>query len=179
MRRLTILTLFLFAVTQDAYCRSFEFRYVLELARGGDAIPVSPLSGFEAGDRLRVRLLASQDSYCYLAVGRPDGYFELAPGPVIATADWIELPDDGWLRFDRWPGVEMLYLIVTSQPVPEVERLQAACRFSESALLKIRSLYQTGVTSERVAAGALVRMRHKAGDCRPFVVLEPIRLRHR
>jgi hypothetical protein len=179
VRRLTILTLFFLAAAHGAYCRSFEFRYVLELDRGGDAMPVSPLSGFETGDRLKVRLQASQDSYCYLAVGRPDGYFELAPGPVLATADWIELPDDAWLRFDRWPGVEMLYLIVTSQPVPEVERLQAACRFSESALLKIRALYQTGVTSERVAAGELVRMRHKAGDCRPFVVLEPIRLRHR
>jgi len=179
MRRPIIFTLLLIAAATAGFCRSFEFRYVLEIERGGDAIPVNALAGFEAGDRLRVRLLAAQDSYCHLAVGRSDGLFELIPGRALAAASWVELPDLGWLRFDRKPGVEMLYLIVMSWPVREIDELRAAGRFPESALLKIRTRYQTGVASERVAAGEQVRVRQKVGDDRPFVVLEPIRLRHR
>jgi hypothetical protein len=169
----------LLAAATAAYCRNFEFRYQLELERGGAAIPVNPLSGFEAGDRLRVRVLAGQDSYCYLAVGRSDGLFELTPGRAVAAASWVELPDLGWLRFDRRPGVEMLYLIVTSRRVPEVEDLSSADRFPESVLLKIRTRYQSGVASRHKAAGESIQVWQKVGDDRPFVVLEPIRLRHR
>ncbi len=179
MRHPILVSLLLFAVGATGYCRSFEFRYALAMERGGAAIPVNPLAGFAAGDRLRVRVLAGQDSYCYLAVGRSDDFFELLPGRGVAAGGWIELPDLGWLRFDHRPGVEMLYLILASRPVREIEDLRAAGRFPESALLRIRTRYQTGVTSERVHTGEVVRVRLKVGDDRPFVTLEPIRLRHR
>jgi hypothetical protein len=119
MRYAIVLTAVLFASVTVLYSRTFDFRYVLEMERGGASIPVSPLSAFEAGDRVKIRLLASQDSYCYLAVGEADGYFRLTRGRAVPADGWLELPDAGWLRFDRRPGVEMVYLIVASRPVAE------------------------------------------------------------
>jgi hypothetical protein len=130
--------------------------------------------------------MPSQESFCYVAIGRSDGRFELIPEPQTAhgrrptpAGGLVGLPDSGWLRLDQKPGIEMLYLIVTSAPVRELDELRHFGRFSESALLKIRDVYQSGVVSERVAGGELIRVRHETRDSRPIVVLEPIRLRHR
>jgi hypothetical protein len=73
----------------------------------------------------------------------------------------------------------MVYLIVASSPVPELEKLEIAGRFPESALLRIRGLYQGGARAERVANRNMIRVRQKTPDDAPAVVLEPIRLRHR
>jgi hypothetical protein len=159
--------------------RTIEFRYALEMQRAGGSITVSPLGSFEAGDRLRVRLLAGQDSYCYLAVGEADGYFHLARAEGAPADTWVELPAVAWLGLDYRPGVEMVYLIVASSPVPELEKLEIAGRFPESALLRIRGLYQGGARAERVANRNMIRVRQKTPDDAPAVVLEPIRLRHR
>jgi hypothetical protein len=91
----------------------------------------------------------------------------------------VDLPDSAWLRLDQRPGIEMLYLIVTSAPVRELDDLWDAGRFPETALLKIREHYQSGVVTEHVTVRELVRVRLDARDDRPMVVLEPIRLRHR
>jgi hypothetical protein len=186
MRLRITLGVFLLAAVASGAGRKFEFRYVLGSERNGAVVPANPLSAFETGDRLRLRLMPSQESYCYVAIGRSDGRFELIPEPQTAeyrrptpAGSWVELPDSGWLRLDQKPGIEMLYLIVTSTPVREIEELRSLGRFSESALLKIRDLYQSGVASDRAAAGELVRVRHETHDDRPIVVLEPIRLRHR
>ena len=91
----------------------------------------------------------------------------------------MELPDPGWLRLDRRPGIEMIYLIMTSARVREIDELWEVGRFPEAALLRIRERYQSGVVAEHVTARELVRVRIEASGDRPLVVLEPIRLRHR
>jgi hypothetical protein len=183
-RRIALFILFMTALAPAAV-RRFEFRYVLGREQNGTVVPVSPLSPFETGDRLRIQVMPSQESYCYLAIGRSDGRFELlgasrlaARGPALAD-EWVELPDSGWLRLDQRPGIEMIYLVVASAPVRELDELWDIGRFPETALLKIRERYQSGVVTEHVTVRELVRVRLDARDDRPMVVLEPIRLRHR
>ncbi|MGO9271185.1 MAG: hypothetical protein ACLQOO_13170 [Terriglobia bacterium] len=185
MKRRIALVMFFLAARAPAAVRRFEFRYVLGREQNGTVVPVSPLSPFETGDRLRIRVLASQESYCYVAIGRSDGRFELLGASRLAARrlafadEWVDLPDSGWLRLDQRPGIEMLYLIVTSAPVRELDELWDVGRLSETALLKIRERYQSGVVTERITVRELVRVRIEARDDRPVVVLEPIRLRHR
>jgi hypothetical protein len=135
-RRIALTILFLTAHAPSAV-RRFEFRYVIGREQNGTVVPVSPLSPFETGDRLRIRVLPSQESYCYLAIGSSGGRFELlgesrlAARRLALTDEWVELPDSGWLRLDQGPGIEMLYLIRTRRivgrrPVPGNRAAQAS-----------------------------------------------------
>jgi hypothetical protein len=177
--KLTTLALLFLAASAPLRCRTFEFRYALELEHDGDSIPVSQLSAFQTGDRLKIRVFANQAGFCYLAVGQAAGYFLLTPGRSVEAHSWVDLPAGEWLRFDRRPGVEMIYLIVASRPLEELERAEPGGLIRESALLRIRKTYQSGVKSERTEEGDSVRLRQKSADDRSIVVLESMRLRHR
>jgi hypothetical protein len=103
---------------------SVAFRYSLE--RGGEV-----LRGFDlGGPGLKVRL--DRASFCYLLVLDADGRWRLVvPDPrtrglAAASERWARIPRSTFLRFGESPDVSAMLLVVSSAPLPELERALAA-----------------------------------------------------
>jgi hypothetical protein len=95
---------------------------------------VSARRTFYDGQRFRLRIEAGRPGYVYVLCQTSQGNVVLL-SPAQASDNFIDggtvssLPIRGWFRFDREPGAERLYIVLSEQPITELD--DAAERGSE------------------------------------------------
>jgi hypothetical protein len=112
----------------------------------GDAVRVDPARDFRTGERVRLSMETSADSYLYIFNSTDNG------DPVMIYPD-VRLDDAGnyieahmpteipssteaderlrWFAFDATPGIEHLYIVVSRDPLPGIpieDALVSYCR---------------------------------------------------
>lgn len=101
------------------------FRYSLE--QGGDQV----LQGFDLGDGPGLKVRLERASYCYLLVRDAGGRWRLAvPDPrthglAARSERWARIPRSTFVRFGESPTADAMLLVVSSAPLPELERALA------------------------------------------------------
>lgn len=109
-------------------------RYAL-LLRGGDGhySEVSPATIFHSGDHLRLSVMANQPGYLYvIEQGSSGSWSSIFPAQSgsdpaqaanrIEAGHLYQIPDGRWtFRFDQNPGQERLFLVLSREPVADLE----------------------------------------------------------
>lgn len=113
---------------QDVAAVALE--YTVILAKDGQERTIDPNSHqFEVGDRILVRIEPKDDLYIYIFTEGPTGDRScLLPESdgkpqFVKKGKVIELPDDGFLRFDEPPGEEKLIVVATAEPSQDLAAL--------------------------------------------------------
>jgi hypothetical protein len=89
---------------------------------------VSDLQQFRDGDKFRLRVQANTDGYLYLFLRNSRGEtqmlfpYEKGTGKVSQFRSRF-VPEKDWFAFDRQSGTETLYLILSPDRLPEIDRL--------------------------------------------------------
>jgi hypothetical protein len=103
-------------------------RTSLELTRDGETKMVLPTYEFQSGDKVKFVYTTNIDSYVYwLAEGTTGSYSMIFPHPKIEQENFVKknekntFPVDGSFRFDENPGTEKILVVMSPQPIPELE----------------------------------------------------------
>lgn len=98
-----------------------RWRLVQKLA-SGDEVSVDPRRVFKAGDRVRLVLDPSVDGFLNVAMRGPSRPWTLIfPGDGVGGANVVtrgrsyQVPDNGWLDVDTTPGVDELFVVLSTQ----------------------------------------------------------------
>ena len=164
-----------------------ELRYTLEVEVDGGWQPASATRGFESGERFKLRVRPTQDTWLYLFVSSADGGFVLippgAPGPVPGNDD-VDLPAETVLRLDEEPGVERLYLLASTERMFRVEGLlrdvgrDERAVVSEAWLIDLRDEHARNGEVTRQVLNEAVRVDYRQRGRGAAVVVETITIRH-
>ena len=164
-----------------------ELRYTLEVEEDGGWQPASATRGFESGDRFKLRVRPTQDTWLYLFVSASGGGFVLiepgAPGPVPGNDD-VNLPAETVLRLDEEPGVERLYLLASTERIHHVESLLQEVGPNEQALvtepwlIDLRDEYARNGEVTRQVLNEAVRVDYRQRGRGAAVLVEAITIRH-
>ena len=156
---------------------SVAFRYSLE--RSGDQV----LRGFDLGDGPGLKVRLERASYCYLLVRGGDGRWRLAVpdpktrGPAVASQRWARVPRSTFVRFGESPSADAMLLVVSSEPLPELERALATGDDRVDDLARDLGGPFLGEGSySRQLHGQTVAVNYKARDRFRAVVVEEIAL---
>src|SRR5262245_49618153 len=129
---------------------SVGFQYTIEREHDGNIIESNFLKGFEIKDGLRLRVKLHQTSYCYVIMSNPAGGYRLVfPDPGTRKANdldanqWARIPKSTFLRVGDDPGVERMYIVVSTTRIPELEEqsLKGRAVVSESLAFEVRDRY--------------------------------------
>ena len=95
--------------------------YTVLLVKDGQEKPVDPAGHqFDIGDRILVRIQPKDDMYIYIFTEGPKGDKSCllptsdAKPPLVKKDKYIELPDDGFFRFEEPAGEEKLIVVATA-----------------------------------------------------------------
>jgi Domain of unknown function (DUF4384) len=162
------------------------FEYSLEQENGGGAGEASFLRGFDMGEGVRIEVKLGQPSYCYMIARDEEGQFSLTfPDPKAGGKGPYQearakIPKSTF-KIQQASGVERLYLIVSSDRIPEIEKVldQGKSRVSEKLALEIRDKYQGVGSYERKVATQGVKVTWEPDDSHPAVVVEEVSIRAR
>ena len=97
-------------------------KIVIERMRNGKLEFVSPKSKFKSGDKIRLRFATNFDGYIKIInVGSSGSVTVLFPykgaDDRLRRSDDFQVPKGGdWIVFDNTPGMEILTVIMSSQP---------------------------------------------------------------
>jgi hypothetical protein len=106
-------------------------RYTI-LKRSGDGqVEISTDTVFHAGDRIRLAVETNDDGYLYVVNRGSSGTWKLLfPSPEIKDGDnrigrrtRYEIPSGYTFTFDEQAGEEKLFIVLSRQPEPDLERL--------------------------------------------------------
>ena len=137
-----------------------------QASSGGNETDVDPASAvFRAGDRVRLSFESNVDGYLYVVQEGSSGRWNvLFPNPdsnggrntIRRGAEYV-VPPDGWFEFDATVGTELLFVVLSKEPLSELpgfakpgaqpERLNASV--VESVQQSIRSRDLTFARDER------------------------------
>ena len=113
---------------QDVAAVALE--YTVVLVKNGQERAVDPNAHmFDVGDRILVRIQPKDDMYIYVFTQGPQGDRDcLLPAsdetaPLVKKDQLIELPNDGFFRFDDPPGEEKLIVVATAEPSKDLSAL--------------------------------------------------------
>ena len=164
-----------------------ELRYTIELEDSGGWEPASATRGFESGDRFKLRVRPTQDTWLYLFVSASGGDFTLippgAPSPVPGNDD-VHLPAETVLRLDDEPGVERLYLLASTERIYRVEGLLREVGPDERALvpeawlIDLRDEHARNGEVTRQVLNEAVRVDYRQRGRGAAVLVETITIRH-
>lgn len=110
---------------------------VTKLFPNGQFMEVSPDIAFRSGDRVRFIVEANSTGYLYIILRGSSGQWSLLfPNKeidngqnMITRGSRYEIPyGEAFFQFDQTPGVEKLFLVLTKQPEPDVEKLKQSLR---------------------------------------------------
>ncbi|THB71608.1 MAG: DUF4384 domain-containing protein, partial [Desulfovibrio sp.] len=112
---------------EDAFVISL--RTTIELTRGEETTMVLPSHEFQSGDQIRFVYTTNIDGYVYwLAEGSTGSYQMLFPSEragldnaIVMNEEYTIPTNDGHWTFDENPGTENILVIVSTQPIPELE----------------------------------------------------------
>jgi hypothetical protein len=141
-------------------------RYYIELVRNGQSSKVNNRIAFRTGDKIRFHVQPNIDGFAYILLksGSQGEQSVLFPDPNRAEDNAVKrgkdyvLPYDGFLTFDKNPGVEKVTLLLSRMPLdataylanPDGERTLVACAETGSKDLipsKIRVAYAPTVVA--------------------------------
>lgn len=184
-RTLALAALLALGSVAPAFAGSIGFQYTIERERDGSIIETNYLKGFEIKDGLRLRVKLHQISYCYVIMGNPKGPDRLVfPDPAtrksddIAANEWARIPKSTFLRMGEDPGVERMYIIVSTDRIPELEKQASEGRtvVSESLAFEVRDRYHGEGAYNRGLDGPNVTVKYSTKGPGPTVVVEEIAL---
>lgn len=121
-------------------------RYWIELETEDVSIPVTTGHAFESGDRIRLHLYSNLAGCLAVYYIGSTGEARRWSPPTSSTQDFVELPayarislpaPGNWLRFDRNPGVERLF-VVFGEGREAFERLSLAAHPTRSLMAQLR-----------------------------------------
>lgn len=186
MRRLLIVlgALSLAAGSASAAGR-LSFEYTIETESGGAVEEASFLKGFETKEGLRLRIKLDQASYCYMIASDGQGSFNLTfPDPQsMSSAPFLQarakLPKTTFMRLDEDPSIERLFLVVSSDKVPELEAALQEKRTAmrESVPIEIRDRYQGEGSYRREVVDNVAKVHWTPRGTQAAVVVEEIAIR--
>jgi hypothetical protein len=104
---------------------------ILEKTNSGSFREVDPDATFHAGDRIRLRVEVNDRGYLYIIHRGTSGVWKpLFPSPEIAGGDNVvergrvyDIPPGYVFTFDEQSGVEKLFVVLSRQPQPDLEKL--------------------------------------------------------
>jgi hypothetical protein len=102
-------------------------KVVIELLRNGVSSRVSPNEIFRSGDQIRLRLQTNFQGYISLVnVGSSGKIKHLYPEKgktreVFPSRDFMVPESGAWIKFDDTPGVELLMVVISSEPLEELD----------------------------------------------------------
>ena len=105
MRTLTMVAVVSLALTGTAHAgKGLGFEYALEQEREGEVRPRDFITGFDAGEGLRLRVKLEQPSYCYLITDDGNGEHRLAfpsrgATPAALATGRARIPATTFVRF--------------------------------------------------------------------------------
>jgi hypothetical protein len=165
------------------------FQYTIERERAGSITEGSFLRGFDTGEGLSLRIKLRQASYCYVLMGEANGRIRLAfPDPrghkmdALSAGQWAKTPKSTFVRVGDDPGVERMYLVVSTQRIAELEQAFAVGATSprESLAIDVRDRFQREGSYSRDIEGGTVTVKYRPkGVSAQSVVVEEISLRAR
>ena len=183
MRRYLATALLGLVVASPAAASSIGFQYTIEREHDGNIVETNFLKGFEIKDGLRLRVKLNQTSYCYVIMSHPAGGYRLVfPDPTTRKADdlgvhqWARIPKSTFMRMGEDPGVERMYIVVSTTRIPELEEQARTGRaiVSESLAFEVRDRYHGEGAYTRGLVGPTVTVKYKAKTPGPAVVVEEI-----
>ena len=164
-----------------------ELRYTLEVEEDGGWQPASATRGFESGDRFKLRVRPTQDTWLYLFISASGGGFALIPpgasGPVPGNDD-VDLPAETVLQLDEEPGVERMYLLASTDRIYRVESLlrdvgpNERALVTEAWLIDLRDEFARNGEVTRQMLNEAVRVDYRQRGRGAAVVVESITIRH-
>jgi hypothetical protein len=109
----------------------FGLRYTILKKNGDQASEVSPGSVFHSGDRIRLGVDVSDNGFLYIvSQGSSGNWTVLFPSSEIEKGDnrvdsghHYVVPQGQFFSFTGDPGVEKLFVILSRQPVQEMDQL--------------------------------------------------------
>lgn len=119
--------------TDNAAPSTLALNYKILLKRGNEVTQVPSDFAFKSGDSFRLVFQSNVEGYIYLlhrgssGNGRflfPDSRIDAGSNHVAAYGEQT-VPAQGWFTFDENVGTEIVHMIVTEQPMPELLRLTA------------------------------------------------------
>ncbi len=127
--------------------------------RSGNLKAAVPDDTFYDGQRFRLRVTADSDGHLYVLCLNSQGTANVvfptpntdALGSQVGRRGPITIPDSGWFQFDSEPGVERLFLLVSANPLDDLEQAIDQGGALSAELLR---RYSTGRPSRRENAAA-------------------------
>jgi hypothetical protein len=110
---------------------------LLKQIGNNETVEVDPYAVFHSGDRIRLSIQANDNGYLYIIVRGSSGKWsplfpskEIQGGNnAVENGGRYEIPLAGvWFRFDEHPGEEKLFIVLSRQPEPDLERLVQSLR---------------------------------------------------
>jgi len=120
------------ARSPDAAGPVLGLRYTILKVSGGSTIEVAPDTSFRAGDRIQLRVEANNPGYLYIINQGSSGTWKpIFPSPEVENGNnkveslhAYTLPsEEHRMVFDETAGAEKLFVILSRQPEPDLEKL--------------------------------------------------------
>ena len=100
-----------------------------QASTAGSEIDVDPATAiFRAGDRVRLSFESNMDGYLYVVQEGSSGRWTVMfPNPdinggrnSIRRGEEYVVPPDGWFQFDSTVGTELLFVVLSKEPLSEL-----------------------------------------------------------
>jgi hypothetical protein len=126
----------------DAAGPALGLRYTILKLAGGSTVEVAPDSVFRAGDRIQVRVEANNAGYLYIINQGSSGTWKpIFPSPEIDNGNnrveslhAYTLPsEEHRMVFDETAGAEKLFIILSREPEPDLEKMVYSLRSRPAA----------------------------------------------
>jgi hypothetical protein len=122
------------AIVPVAYSpeKPLGLRYSLLRNAGDEYVEVDPDTVFHSGDRIRVAAQSNDEGYLYIVMKGTSGSWKvLFPSPEIADGSnrvtsgrqYLIPPPPGRFAFDEQAGEERLFIVLSRNPEPSLEKL--------------------------------------------------------
>ncbi len=141
------------AILASAPAIPLGLRYsILKETQPGATAEVDAAGVFRSGERIRLTVQTNADAYLYIVLrGSSQSWSVLFPSAEVAGGDNFlrrgarqEVPAGHWFTFDDRPGTERLFLVLSRQPVTDLEKLIYAVREAPSAGRPAKTLLAAG-----------------------------------
>ena len=110
---------------------------ILKQMSGGETLEVDPDSIFHSGDRIRLSIEANDNGYLYIVLRGSSGNWSLlfpsneilGGNNTVEKGGHYEIPlGTVWFAFDEHAGREKLFIVLSRQPEPNLEKLIQSLR---------------------------------------------------
>ncbi len=168
----------------DRVAGDLQFEYQFGVDDGERLVGIP--ADLASGDRFVVRLRANEPAYACLFVTDTAGSYSLmrvedGEEPCARVGkSWSVLPDaEAMMRLDEREGVERLYLVVSREPIVEVEDMPADDRVTESWLVALRDRYTKGARWTHQLKPQSVTVSYRGTREGAMVAVEQLTFNHR